>query len=349
MALALSASFGPAAAPRSEDRSIPTRLADRDYWKLITDMSEPNGFFRSDNLLSNELTLQYVIPDLLKTARPDRVYVGVGPEQNFTYIAALRPRMVFIVDIRRGNLQLHLMYKALFEMSSDRADFVSRLFSKPRPPALTSASTVADIFSAYEKVQTSEPLYKKNLKALQDHLVRKRKFALTAEDLKGIEYVYYNFFWYGPALHYWSNGGRGGRNAPTYADLMMADDGKGQARSYLASEESFAFLKGLHSKNLFVPVVGNFAGSRALRSVGKYVRDRGGRISAFYLSNVEQYLQREGVWHTFCDNVATLPLDESSTFIRSVRSFAYSPGVGLDSELGNISTEVKSCSASARR
>ena len=72
-----------------------------------------------------------------KTARPARVYLGVGPEQNFTYIAALKPAMVFIVDVRRGNLQLHLMYKALFELSADRADFVARLFSKERPAGLT--------------------------------------------------------------------------------------------------------------------------------------------------------------------------------------------------------------------
>ena len=59
--------------------------------------------------------------------------MGVGPEQNFTYIAVTRPAIAFIVDIRRGNLDLHLMYKALFELSADRADFVSRLFSRKRP------------------------------------------------------------------------------------------------------------------------------------------------------------------------------------------------------------------------
>ncbi len=73
--------------------------------------------------------MQRVVPDLTRTVKPGRVYMGVGPEQNFTYIAATRPAMAFIIDVRRGNLQLHLMYKALFELSTDRADFVSRLFS----------------------------------------------------------------------------------------------------------------------------------------------------------------------------------------------------------------------------
>ena len=71
--------------------------------------------------------------------------------------------------------------------------------------------------------------------------------------------------------------------------------------------------------------------------------DRDAVVSAFYLSNVEQYLTRDGRWSAFCGNVATLPLDRSSTFIRSVRNGMYGRGVGLDSVLGNMASEVRSC------
>ena len=324
--------------------ALPERLTDREYWNLITDFSEPNGEFRSDNLLSNELYLQYVIPELVRPTRLNRVYVGVGPEQNFTYISALRPKMAFIVDIRRGNLQLHLMYKALFEMSSDRADFVFKLFSRKRPEGLGPQSSANDIFTALHKTDESESLTRQQLQAIQDHLTKKRNFPLTAEDLKGIEYVHGAFSFYGPGLSYWSTGGRGGgRNAPTYWDLMVADDGKGQMRSFLANDENFQVLKELNEKNLLVPVVGNFSGPKALRAVGRYVREREATVAAFYLSNVEQYLTRDRSWQSFCTNVATLPLDAFSTFIRSVRNSTYGPGVGLDSELGNIAEEVKAC------
>jgi hypothetical protein len=323
--------------------ALPEKLADREFWSLVSDFSEPNGVFRSDNLLSNELFLQYVIPELARPPRLSRVYLGVGPEQNFTYIAALKPRMAFIVDIRRGNLQLHLMYKALFEMSGDRAEFVFRLFSRKRPPGLGGKATTDEIFSALHKTDASEALFKDHLKALQDHLTKKRSLPLSEEDLKGIEYVYGSFSWHGPGLSYWSTGGRGGRNAPTYWDLMVADDGKGQLRSYLASDENFQVLKDLHEKNLLVPVVGDFAGPKALRAVGRYIRERDSTVAAFYLSNVEQYLSQNNSWYTFCANVATLPIDGNSTFIRSVRNGTFGPGVGLDSELGNISGEVKSC------
>jgi len=39
-------------------------------------------------------------------------------------------------------------------------------------------------------------------------------------------------------------------------------------------------------------------------------------VSAFYVSNVESYLQRNGVWPAFCGNVASMPLDDTSIFIR---------------------------------
>ena len=136
---------------RAATDTLPSQLTDQEFWKLSTDFSEPDGFFRSDNLLSNEVWLQRVIPELLNTVKTPSVYMGVGPEQNFTYIAALKPKMVFLVDVRRGNLDLQLMYKALFELSADRAEFVSKMFSRKRPEGLDRNSTAADIFAAYQE------------------------------------------------------------------------------------------------------------------------------------------------------------------------------------------------------
>src|SRR5262245_5137298 len=75
--------------------SLPSRLSDDEFWRIIAEFSEPNGTFRSENLLSNELQFQRVLPGLAPAAKPDRAYLGVGPEQNFTYIAALKPSIAF--------------------------------------------------------------------------------------------------------------------------------------------------------------------------------------------------------------------------------------------------------------
>ena len=332
-----------AAAVRSEP--LPLRLSDQEFWKLVSDVSEPNGTFRSDNLLSNELWFQHVIPDLTRTAKTGGVYMGVGPEQNFTYIAALKPGMAFIVDVRRGNLDLHLMYKALFEMSADRAEFVSRLFSKKCPGDLDADSSAAEIFAAYANVEASDVLYAENLKAIKDRLAVRHGFDLSSEDLNSVEYVYHAFFRFGPGLQYSSTGGFGGGFQPSYADLMIATDGSGRSRGFLASEETFAVLKDLESRNMLVPVVGNFGGPKAIRAVGAYLKGKETTVSAFYLSNVEQYLRQDGLWGTFCGNVATLPLDETSTFIRAVRNGGGGPGIGLNSELGPMAAEVEPCRA----
>jgi hypothetical protein len=325
-------------------QSLPTELTDEEFWKLSSELSEADGTFRSDNLLSNELWFQYVIPELNSTAKSSRVYLGVGPEQNFTYIAALKPQMVFIFDVRRGNLDLHLMYKALFELSKDRADFVSKLFSRQRPETLTPESSAQAIFAAYSDIESTAALYKENLQVIQDHLLKTHGLPLSPTDLEGIEYVYSNFYRYGPNINYNSStrGGFGGGGVG-YSDLMTATDQSGQSRSYLANEENFQILKTLHTKNLLVPVVGNFAGPKAIRAVGQYLKEKGAQVSAFYLSNVEQYLRQDGIWDNFCRNVATLPLDESSMFIRSVRGGRFGLGTGLNSDLGSMLDEVSYC------
>ena len=345
----------PSAAPPPPERpaaaisTLPERLSDAEFWQLSQSLSEPGGSFRSDNLLSNEVWLQYVIPDLLAFNRPGRVYMGVGPEQNFTYISALKPAMVFIVDVRRGNLDLHLMYKALFDMSTDRADFVSKLFSRKRPEGLSRDTGVREIFQALASVPPDEALFEQNFKAIIDNLQQKHHLPLTDEDAPGIRYVYEYFGRYGPDLTYWMSGGFGGRggfrNSPTYGDLMVATDAEGTLRSYLASDENWRVLKDLETKNLLVPVVGNFAGPKAIRSVGAWLKQRRATVSAFYLSNVEQYLNMDGIWLDFCRNSLELPIDENSQFIRSYRGGGgFGGGASLNQGIFPMVNDLKQCS-----
>ena len=228
---------------------LPERLSDLEFWRLIEEFSEPNGYFHSDNLLSNEMWMQHVIPDLIRRTQPGGAYLGVGPEQNFTYIAALRPGIAFITDIRRGNLHTQLMYKALFELSAGRADFVARLFTRAVPEGLDGKSSVGEIIEKLIGVATGdEAAYKNNLQEITDLLVKKHRFPLSSEDQAGIDYVYRNFFRFGPGLNYRSSGqsfgGRGG-NFATYADLMTLTDRSGANRSYLASDENFKTVKDL--------------------------------------------------------------------------------------------------------
>jgi hypothetical protein len=336
LACAVSVASAGSRAGRAAAEVLPSELTDRAFWRLVTDLSEPNGYFRSENLVSNERTYQYVIPSLLKTAESGGVYLGVAPDQNFAYVLAIRPRMAFIVDIRRGNLLEHLMYKALFELSADRAAFLSRLFSRPRPAGLGPDATAAELFGAFNGAAASDSLFQENLAAIREWLSVRHQFALSADDLSQLEIIYSAFLNEGPNLRYTAsptfavNGFNGGSGRyrfaplypdfPSYEELQEATDATGHNRGYLGSEASYQYLKAFEAKNLLVPVVGDFAGPKALRAVGAYVRAHGATVVAFYVSNVEQYLMQDGVFEAFARNVATLPTDAHSTFIRSVWS-----------------------------
>jgi hypothetical protein len=179
---------------------------------------------------------------------------------------------------------------------------------------------VSELFDAFWEVPTvSEATFKTNVEAIQRHLTKTHAIPLSQADLDGIAAVYKTFWWYGPSMNYsasvaLTSGGQG--RGTNYRDLMVQTDASGQGFSYLGSEEKFAFLKELERKNLVIPVVGNFSGPKALRAVGAYLKSRQATVTAFYLSNVESYLQRAGTWADFCANVATFPLDENSVFIR---------------------------------
>jgi hypothetical protein len=315
LGLVLSSSLVVQSACRSDYRpsTLPTILSDEEFWRLSTSFSEPAGAFtHSENLVSNETQFVHMI----RMLRPSGgVYIGVGPEQNFNYIARLRPAMAFIVDIRRENRNLHLMYKALFELSADRADFVSRLFSRERPARVGPKTPVQDLFAKYETVRPAGPLYEATARLIRERILDTHEFPLSAPDLDWIEYAFNAFYSDGPDIHYGRSRPRDSPG-PSYRVLMTAVDTRGENRSYLASEEGFAFVKDLHARNMIVPIVGDFAGVNAIRRAGDYIRHHDGIVNAFYGSNVEVYLNREEI-RAFCGNLATLPYGSRTWFIGS--------------------------------
>ena len=313
----------PAMASRSQAAitSLPDRLSDAEFWSLVSDLSEPGGFFRIvDNFTSNELEVGQVFTMLRESGVAGGVYLGVGPEQNLTYIAAIRPAMAFVVDIRRQAVMQHLMFKAVFELAKDRADFITLLFSKPRPQGLDGTTPIQRMWDAYAAVPTDRELAAKNAVRIVDHLTRTHRFTFTAAERTQLESVHAAFVLFGPDISTRGWGGVGrvrGGSSGTFADLTgWAADGAGEPQSFLSTEENFRFVKALHEKNLLVPVSGDFGGPKAIRAIGAYLQRRGAVVSAFYVSNVEQYLFQDGKARAFYDNVATLPLNDSSVFIR---------------------------------
>jgi hypothetical protein len=295
--------------------ALPEKLSDAEFWALVSDISEPGGYFRiTDNYTSNEGEIGRIFTMIRQSGPKGGVYIGVGPEQNLTYIAAVRPAMAFIIDIRRQAVVQHLMFKAMFELSKDRADFISMLFSKPRPPGLDATTPIQKLWEAFLATPTDQATAVKNALKVTEHLTKTHKFTLNADELDQLSKLLQAFVGYGPGI---STRGSAGGGAHTFADLTgWAFDDMGKPQSFLSSEENFKDVKALHDKNLIVPVSGDFGGPKALRAIGAYVQKQGGVVSAYYVSNVEQYLFQDGKDRAFYANVATLPINPATVFIR---------------------------------
>jgi hypothetical protein len=295
---------------------LPKTISDREFWRLVTELSEKGGVF-SLQFMSNEDSAQFVVPMLKESTKKGGVFIGVGSEQNFTYIAATQPQMAFILDIRRDNMIEHLMYKALFEISADRADLVSRLFARRRPAGLNANTSVKDLFDAYQSVPVDDAYYEESLRTVIDRLVKTHEFPLTETDKNDVGRMMNAFRTAGPN----SLKGFGDATNPTYAQLMAATDLAGNQQSYLATEANFRIVKDLERQNLIVPLVGDFAGDKAIAGIGQYLKAHSAVVNTFYVSNVERYLWEQGEHgKQFYSNVAKLPLASSSTFVRAVTS-----------------------------
>jgi hypothetical protein len=309
----------PAEAPVAAASSLPARLGDAEYWKLEQEISEPGGYFRiEDNYTSNEGEVGQLYTMLRETGVKGGVYMGVGPEQNFSYIAAIRPQMAFIVDIRRQAIMQHLMFKAMFELANDRADFISILFAKPRPAGLDTSTSIQNLWEAYRSVKTDSALAAKNYARVVERLTKSHGFTFTDDESEKLKAVFYAFYAYGPAITTRGSGGGGfGGRSYDFSDLTgFATDASGVPRSFLSTEDNYRYIKTLNEKNLIIPVSGDFGGPKTIRAIGAYLTEHHGRVSAFYVSNVEQYLDGDNKLQTFYGNVATLPVDSMSVFIR---------------------------------
>jgi len=332
--------FVPVPAMAVQTTGLPAEISDKDFWRMIVDLSEPGGAYSYENFISNELQYQDVVPALKATTKPGRVYIGVGPEQNFTYASVLQSKLAFVIDIRRQNMVEMLMYKALFDMSPNRADFVSNLFSRPRPAGLNTKTTPAALFTAYESAKVDPALSAKNLAAIKAYMT-KHGYELTSEDVGSIDKVFDAFTRGGPGINYYFASatpvGLGPSREGTYTRMMNTTDSTGHNSSFLAAEENYLYVREMQRKNLIVPLVGDFAGPAAIRNVGRYLTEHKATVGAFYISNVETYLS-DPQKQTFYENVATLPVDSSSMFIRHILG---NPARGLSwwrPGMSNVST-----------
>lgn len=301
------------------------RISTGRFAQCITELSEPEGYFDTDNFISNETSYLHVIPELHRRVRPGFVYLGVGPDQNFSYIVHTQPSLAIVIDIRRQNMLEHLLYKALFDLSASRAEYLALLFSRERPAVSAPAgASLTTLLRSVRNAPSSALRFRQNLEAVQKQLQAYR-LQLDGADLKKIEYVYRTFSEEGLDLRFSSIGRNNALSYPTFESLLLQSDRSGQQQGYLATEASFQWMKKFQAENRLIPIVGDFAGAKAFKAVAAFLKKNGLSVSTFYTSNVEYYLFQNGEWRDYVENVRALPVTDDAVFIRAYFANAGGP------------------------
>ena len=294
----------------------------------IEGLSEAGGYFDTDNLISNENSYLDVMPALRQQGG---AYIGVGPDQNFSYIAAVRPSVAFLIDIRRDNMLLHLLFKALFELSTTRVEYLALLTGRPVPADLARWRS-ADVAAIAEHIDESrvDSATTSALRTRIDQQIRQNGVQLDEDDWKTIDRFHRRFISYGLDLKFQSAGRLPRTSYPNYRQLLTSKDPTGAHRNYLASEDTFLFLKDLQTRHRIVPVIGDVSGTKAMAAIARYLADSGERVSTFYISNVEFYLFHGDSFGRYVGNLRRLPRADNAVVIRSLFG-PYSWGSGASS------------------
>ena len=309
---------------------------------LIARLSEPNGYFDSDNIITNEISYLHVASQLEKAGTRGGVYIGVGPDQNYSYIAMIRPQIAFMLDIRRDNLLEHLLFKSIFAMSRNRLEYLCLLLGKPVPADIErwTGRPMSEIMAYLERT-ASDSVTAAATKRASNARITRFGVSLDARDREMIDRYRTQFVTEGLDTRYSSLGRNNRSTYPSFGRLITERDRAGRQRGYLADENAFQVVREMQVNDRIVPVIGNVAGDKAVRAIGQYANERRLRVSAFYISNVEQYLMnRDGGFQEYARNVKALPRDSTSVIIRS-----YFGRMGMQHPLyvpssGSLSTSV---------
>lgn len=294
------------------------RALDIPFRELVNGLSEKDAYYFSDNYVSNETAYLQVAPQLPRVVKPGGAFIGVGPEQNFSYVALTHPDIAFVIDIRRKNMLLHLLYKAIFEEATSRSHFLALLFGLPHDDAgAPGPDATIDQVMAHA---TKQPGSRETFTEIHERLMRRvtdgHGFELPYVDRSAMKGAHREFhdkqleirF----ELHMKSK-----RDYPSLRTLLTTSDPAGVQSCFLASEHAFRLVQRMQKENRIVPVVGDFGGDKALLGIAEYLKKNDLRLSTFYVSNVEEYLLQDNKWRAWVRNVNAFQVDDDSVFIRS--------------------------------
>ena len=294
------------------------RPLDIPFRKLVESLSERDAYYFSHNYVSNETAYLQTAPQLPKVVKPGGAFIGVGPEQNFSYIALTRPDVAFVVDIRRRNMLLHLLYKAIFKEATSRSHFLATLLGRPYEAEGDPGenATIEQVMAHATKLPKSKERFDALHNQLRQRITDEYGFKLVYTDRAAIKSAHREFYDKQLDIHFELHV-KSKRDYPTLQTLLTVADPSGSQTGFLASEKSFRLIQKMQEQDRIIPVVGDFGGDKALPGIARFFDENDIVLHTFYVSNVEEYLLQDNKWDKWIRNVAAFQIDNDSVFIRS--------------------------------
>lgn len=292
-----------------EPPDFPSR--DQSFGERIHALSQPETGPHADNFLTNEESYLRVANDLAERFPEGTVYLGVGPDQNFSYIAHARPAWAFILDYRRRNTRLHLLHKALFALCRDRVEYLSWLLAR-HPRSLSPSPTASELVEGFTDRPLNSGLLDQARREVERYL---RPLGILSdrewEDLWSIQARLA-----GPGL-----------NArflalpiyPSFGQLIQSKSRRGNPAHLLAEDTLFDRVRRLQIQDRITPIVADFSREASLIALSDWLRSRRLCVGALYISDVEFFLLKAGQrsWRNYIGNLEALPWAEGAVLIRT--------------------------------
>ncbi len=282
---------------------------DVSFGSVIAALSDASSGPDADNLISNEDSYTRIVGELHERGPKGGVYLGVGPEQNFTLMAPVEPRLAIIVDYRRRNLRLHLLHKALFTLAPDRVAYLTRLLAR-KPDTLPPHASASDLVAGFVKPALNRALLTESIADVQRVL---RPTGVLRDD-EWTDLATIRSRLAGPGMN--------GRFLaltmyPTFGRLIQTPDRAGNPAHFLAREQTFQAIRTLQVGDRVLPLVGDVASETALPRLGEWLRKYRLQITVFYISDVEFFLLRSGRFTAYVENLNRLPWADGAWLVRT--------------------------------
>jgi hypothetical protein len=276
---------------------------------VIEVLSEPETGRPADNLMTNEDSFPRVCGELARRAPAGGVYVGVGPDQNLTYLAHARVELGFVVDYRRRNLRLHLLHRALLALAADRAGYLSRLTARSLRD-VGKETDGAGLVAAARRAAWDQKQFDREVREVRRYLEPLR--IVQEEEWSDLRTIHARLSGPGVEARFLAL-----PMYPTLGDLITTTDREGRPAHFLAAEGLYATLRSLQCEDRVIPLVGDLGSPGTLGRIGAWLRERSLGVSVVYLSDVEFFLLRGGRYEGLVQGLEALPRLEGAVLLRT--------------------------------